>query len=68
MNGTTCPSCGLATDQPHDTQEACIEALHREIARVRNVLDHVKDPGGQGVRSDSREQESVETKNAATVF
>ena len=38
---TCCPFCGLSTAIPHETQEGCIEALHAEIARVRDVLDHV---------------------------
>lgn len=37
----TCPFCGVATDQPHETQESCIQALHEEIARMRAVLAHV---------------------------
>ena len=36
-----CPFCGVTTDVPHETQEACIEALQAEIARVRSVLSHV---------------------------
>lgn len=44
-----CPSCGIVTDVPHETQEGCIEALHAEIARVRELLDtpaltHLSDP------------------------
>jgi hypothetical protein len=38
----TCPFCGLGTDAPHETQEACIEALHTEIVRMRGLLDAVK--------------------------
>lgn len=39
-----CPFCGVVTDVPHETQEGCIEALHKEIARVREVLELVRDP------------------------
>jgi hypothetical protein len=39
-----CPFCGVATNVPHETQEGCIQALHREIARMRQVLEHVRDP------------------------
>ena len=38
----TCPFCGIVTEAPHTTQEGCIEALHEEIARMRDVLDHVR--------------------------
>ena len=41
MNVTSsCPFCGTATDVPHETQQGCIEALQREIARVRDILEH----------------------------
>jgi hypothetical protein len=40
MNVRSCPFCGLATDVPHETQNGCIEALQREISRVRDVLEH----------------------------
>ena len=39
-----CPFCGLPSPHPHETQAGCVEALHREIDRVRNILNHVKDP------------------------
>jgi hypothetical protein len=37
-----CPFCGVATEVPHETQEGCIEALHAEIARMKDVLEHVQ--------------------------
>ncbi len=37
-----CPFCGLVTDAPHETQQGCIDALHAEIARVREILDVAK--------------------------
>ena len=40
MNPTSCPFCGTVSDGPHKTQEGCIEALQREIARVRVILEH----------------------------
>lgn len=40
MMTSSCPFCGTVTDVPHETQEGCIEALHREIARVREILEH----------------------------
>ena len=45
MTAKVCPFCGVATDVPHETQEGCIAALHGEIARMRNVLDHAKSVG-----------------------
>jgi hypothetical protein len=32
----------VVSETPHDTQEGCIEALHAEIARIRDVLTHVQ--------------------------
>lgn len=40
MTTTSCPFCGTVTDVPHETQEGCIQALQREIARVRDILEH----------------------------
>ena len=34
----SCPFCGTGTDLPHETQEACIAALHSEISRIRQVV------------------------------
>ena len=34
-----CPFCDVVTDVPHQTQEACIDALQQEIARTRRVLE-----------------------------
>jgi len=39
-----CPFCGLPSTLPHETQAVCVEALHREIERMRDILNHVKDP------------------------
>jgi len=39
-----CPFCGLATESPHETQEACIEALQVEISRVREIVARLKEP------------------------
>jgi hypothetical protein len=35
-----CPFCGVETEVPHDTQQACIQALQAEIVRIRSLLDH----------------------------
>jgi hypothetical protein len=39
MTSNACPFCGLVTDAPHETQQGCIDALHAEIARVREILE-----------------------------
>lgn len=33
-----CPFCGVAAEGPHQTQQACIEALSAEIRRMRAIL------------------------------
>lgn len=38
----SCPFCGASTDLPHKSQEACIVALQREIARTREIVERVK--------------------------
>ena len=38
-----CPFCGLSTDSPHETQSTCIEALHAEISRVRDIVERNKE-------------------------
>lgn len=47
MNAMACQFCGTATDIPHETQEACIAALQREIARVRGILEHSTPAGAR---------------------
>jgi hypothetical protein len=42
MKPAACPFCGMATDVPHNTQEGCIEALHQEITRTREILEHAR--------------------------
>jgi len=37
-----CPFCGVPTEVPHTTQEGCIEALQEEIARVRDIVSHLR--------------------------
>ena len=50
-----CPFCGVLTDVPHETQGACITALHAEIGRVRRLLhqDHPQDAVADVARADS---------------
>ena len=40
-----CPFCGVATLVAHETQEACIAALHAEIGRMRGILATLKPTG-----------------------
>ena len=39
---TSCPFRGATTDLPHESQEACIAALHQEIACTRKFVERVK--------------------------
>ena len=41
----TCQFCGVATLVPHEKQEACIEALHTEIGRMRGILATLRPAG-----------------------
>ena len=41
MMVTSCPFCGVGTDLPHETQEACIAALQAEVARMRQVVNRL---------------------------
>lgn len=44
MTLVNCPFCGVATEVRHETQQACIGALHAEIARTRRILELVTEP------------------------
>jgi hypothetical protein len=46
-----CSFCGLATESPHQTQAACIEALHAGISRVREIVDKSKEADNLRVTS-----------------
>ena len=62
MMVTSCPFCGVGTDLPHETQEACIAALHAEIARMRRVVDRLNrlnDPIGVPHSGDSPNAQAV---------
>ena len=43
-----CPFCGVATPVAHETQEACIAALHTEISRMRGILATLRPTGVTG--------------------
>jgi hypothetical protein len=62
MTTNTCPFCGVLTDLPHETQEACISALHAEIARVRAVVDRVRHRSPDADESDPRDDPPAEIK------
>jgi len=38
MAVSICRFCGVATAVPHETQALCIEALHVEIDRTRQII------------------------------
>ena len=40
----SCPFCGTGANLPHETQEACIAALHSEISRIRHVVERLRTP------------------------
>jgi hypothetical protein len=42
MKPSPCPFCGMATNLPHNTQQGCIEALHREISKTREILGLIR--------------------------
>jgi len=50
---TSCPFCGVSTDLPHDSEEACITALQEEIARTREIVERVR-PIGHPVSGDDQ--------------
>jgi hypothetical protein len=39
-----CPFCGVETDAPHESQEACICALTVEVERMRTLVQQLKSP------------------------
>jgi hypothetical protein len=43
MKASVCPFCDVVSDVPHHTQQECIDALQKEIARVRLVLQRRRD-------------------------
>ena len=47
-----CPFCGLLDGSAHETQEACIEALHSEITRLRDILDQTRSTAWPPVPAD----------------
>jgi hypothetical protein len=39
-----CPFCGVETDAPHESQQACICALTVEVQRMRTLVQQLKSP------------------------
>lgn len=50
-----CPFCGMSARLPHETQAACIAALHAEIGRTKDILAALK-PAGTRERTGHREE------------
>ncbi|HVH57882.1 MAG TPA: hypothetical protein VM791_16575 [Vicinamibacterales bacterium] len=44
MKAVICPFCGVVSDGPHESQQACIAALQSEIDQTRRVLHNVTEP------------------------
>ena len=42
MTETSCRFCGASAHLPHETQEACIAALHEELTRLREIMHSMK--------------------------
>lgn len=42
-----CSFCGLETGRAssHETQEACIDALRKQVSHLKDVLEHARRPG-----------------------
>jgi hypothetical protein len=56
----SCPFCGVSVDLPHETQEACIAALHGEISRMRDLVDRLRiHPAPEVSGSDPNPEPSV---------
>ena len=57
IHAANCPSCGVVTTVPHNTQERCIEALQDEILRIRQILEQVGPQGSERRAADARGDE-----------
>lgn len=55
MKAVICPFCGIVTEAPHETQQACIEALQTEIDRTRKILENVTEPLPSGSIADDQD-------------
>ncbi len=51
-----CPFCGVISEAPHETQEACIAALHTEIGRMRGILAALRPAGVRRLAEEPAEQ------------
>jgi hypothetical protein len=59
---TSCRFCGVSTHLPHETQEACITALHAEIARLREIMYSMKSALADSVLVDDPKREASVSK------
>jgi hypothetical protein len=56
LTETVCPFCGVSAQVPHETQEACIGALHEEITRLRDIMHGLKLALGSSLSGDDPNQ------------
>jgi hypothetical protein len=71
MKTSVCPFCHVVSGVPHQTQQACIDALQIEIARTRQVLERRTEPLTAGaVRHDlaSRRAGASSDESMESVF
>jgi hypothetical protein len=59
MTHANCPFCGVATTTRHETQQACIDALHSEIAQTRRILENVTESPPAGPDHEEREDKQL---------
>jgi hypothetical protein len=50
-----CPFCGVLSDVPHETEQACIKALNGEISRVRTLLERIGPQVKPGIATENAE-------------
>lgn len=61
---TSCPFCGASTNLPHESEQACIAALHEEIACTRAMVARVKAHAADAVLRDERSEEALIKRRA----
>ena len=55
---TSCRFCGVSAHLPHETQEACIAALHEELTRLREIMQRLKLALAEPVSGDDPNQKA----------
>lgn len=58
MTDTACRFCGVSAHLPHETQEACIGALHEEITRLREIRHRLELALGSPISGDDPNPEA----------